>query len=198
MEAIDYSGSLTGLTSLLKAMEIDGQIRREINGKRCFSISVTNQNQNQNPVRIEEKVNVRIPEQVESIAEAPPARQPIEEGLDVSAIAKALLDQVIDIAGTPRRDKAEIQRLNVEIKTMQQRLFEATERAEKARQRLRLAEDELVAKKVESDGLRQRLRETERNLDAIIKSPNGVRLDLERERELRDLIRMMKAPTPNA
>jgi regulator of replication initiation timing len=195
LEKSGYTGSLTGLSSLLNAMESSGLITREVRGKRCFVIAAANSNHIVPP-------DINIPDAVESIPQVPP---PIEQAapaavtpMNVSALAKALLEQVIEIAGTPQRQSFEQERLKTEFEQMQQRLFETTERAEKARQRVRLLEDELAARKVENDGLRMRLTETERNLNAVINSPNGVRLDVERERELRDLIRLMKAPNPIA
>jgi hypothetical protein len=183
LEKSGYTGSLTGLSSLLNAMEQSGTIRRELRGKRCFAISLANP-----PLSV-------VPTHVETPPPAPASPAPVlDTSTDVAALAQALLDRVIEVAGTPQRQHAETERLKAEFAQMQARLYEATERAEKQRQKVRLLEDELAARKVENDGLRLRLRETERNLDAIIKSPNGVRLDVGRERELRDLIRLMKTP----
>lgn len=72
--------------------------------------------------------------------------------IDPAAVAKALLEQVIDLAATPQRDNAEL------------------------------------------DGLRRRLRETERNLTSILNSPSDLRLNIERERELRQLVQLMRTP----
>lgn len=189
MEKTGYEGSLTGISSLLLAMERSGTIKRELKGKRCFSISLINP-QRSTPAATPAKKPSTQPA-------TPPAQtldSPVIEGLDVAALAKSLLDQVIDIASKPGRNNAQMQQLQQERTQLHQRLFEATERAEKSRQRIRLLEDEVAAKKVEADGLRRRLGETERNLNAILSAPNGMRLDVERERELRELIKLMKAP----
>jgi myosin heavy subunit len=207
MEQSGYTGSLTGLSALLKAMDDAGTIQREVKGKRCFAITLVDEEllaaekaRAAQKVSFEEKVHV--PSSNGLIVEAPPADASVEEideveadvDLDPAAIAKSLLEQVISLAGKPSRDAEENKRLRSELSQVQQRLYEATERAEKMRQRMSITEDELAAKKVEADGLRMRLRETERNLDAIVNAKSGVRLDFERERELKDLIRMMKAP----
>lgn len=183
LEKANYQGSLTGLSSLLKAMEESGQITREVKGKRCFRISLLGGHPAPEPEA--------APEEPAAVPASPATPEP---GLDPAAIASALLDRVIELAAKPQRDSAEFERLKAEYQQMQARLYETTQTNERLRQKLRLAEDELVARKVEADGLRQRLRETESNLDRVIHSNSKVRLDLERERELKDLISMMRAP----
>lgn len=178
-----YTGSLTGLSSLLHAMEQSGTIKRDLKGKRCFSISLTPQARPTTP----------------AIEETPTAPQPEStDQFDAAQIAQALLDRVIELAGTPERQSAELSSLRAEMSSMQQRLFETVERAERQRQRIRLLEDEVLARQTEADGLRKRLCETERNLHKIVQSSNGVRLDAARERELKDLIRLMRTPPGNA
>lgn len=193
LEKANYQGSLTGLTALLKAMETGGLIQREVKGKRCFSISLTKSLQEQQAQQAQPERPAQPAQPAPAVETSSPATPP-EASLDAAAIASALLDRVIEIAGKPQRDSAEFERLKADYQQMQQRLYDATQTAERLRQKMRIAEDELIARKVEVDGLRQRLRETESNLDKVIHSNSKVRLDFERERELKDLISMMRAP----
>lgn len=192
-ERSGYPGTLTGLAALLKAMEASGTIERDLNGKRCYAIRLANG---------KPRPATPLSGACVSTPDTPPPEalnqtldldhQP--DGGDVAAIAKALLEQVIDLAASPHRQHAELEQLRADHAELQQRLYDATQRAEKARQRVNLMEDELAARKVEIDGLRQRLRDTERNLTAILNSPSGLRLDVQRERELRELVHLMRTP----
>jgi hypothetical protein len=219
LEQSNYAGSLTGLTALLKTMEQSGLIRRDVRGKRCYEIALTGTPTGRVETAPEDHfaptptttpvlsfadqppvgaLSSPDDDQIVFEPKAPPSTvdvSPVDvSGVDVSALAQALLDRVIKIASTPERDGTETEQLKTEFADLQTRLFEAVERSERQRQRIRLLEDEIDARNVEVRGLRQRLRDTERNLDAILKSPHGVRLDPHRERELNELIRLMRTP----
>lgn len=171
-DLIQYTGSSTGLTSLLKQLETEGLIARSVNGKRCYEIRSTL------PGTAPERTDVPPP----TAPTSPP--QTTDDGIDITRLAVALLDRVIEVAGRPERDATA-------LSAAQGRVAELLEDNERMRKALRLAQDLAIARKVELDGLRMRLAELQRNLD---KMTNGQRIDDRRLKELRDLAKLMTVP----
>lgn len=161
-------------------MEQDGIISRTVRGKRCFTIELS------------DPTTVTGP----TVDEPTPA--PEEPHDDTADLAQALLGAVIDILAQPARTDTRIADLERTVHDLNTRVYELTERSERLRQRNRLLEDTVAAKNVEADGLRQRLNAAERNLEAIIANPQRMRLDDQRERELREIVRLMRAPRAKA
>lgn len=176
-----YEGTLTGLTNLLNSMERDGLVRRVIKGKRCYEIALL-ANASEPSDNGTDAVDLGVDDSGGRIADPFPGSTASE--LDYSMLAAKLLEAAIDAANAPAR-------LAKEHSDMSGRLASVLADNQRLRSKLQLAQDELSAKTVECDGLRRRMGDVQRNLDAVLVQPN-IRMDPERERFLRDLSRLMR------
>jgi hypothetical protein len=90
--------------------------------------------------------------------------RPVVEGRIADAVATALLAQVVEIIATRDAAAPALGRLALDVEALEARLGTQVAYVDGLRKDLRLAGDEIAALRVERDGLRRRLRETEHNL----------------------------------
>lgn len=174
-ERSGYVGTPSGLAQLLKSMEADGEIVRDVRGKRTYSIQIPG-------TRAMESTPASS-EPVETPAPASPA-----PAFDYDALAGSLLERVIAAAMAPEK-------LQADFKSMSARLSAVLEDNDRLRSKLSIAVDEVNALKLVNDGLRQRMLAMQSNLDAMLKAPH-VSIGREAEDYLRELARLMRQP-PN-
>ena len=184
-ERSGYAGTPSGLTQLLKSMEDDGLIERVVRGKRTYAIRLA----------ITQIKEIEVaPREVFLGRPAPAAETPkpaprLEDPLDYDALAGRLLERVIAAATAPDRMQAD-------LKSMSARLSSVLEDNDRLRSKLAVAETEVRARKVEIDGLRQRLVMMQSNIDSMLRAPH-IHIGREAEQYLRELARLMRQP-PNA
>lgn len=114
--------------------------------------------------------------------------QPVEVEL-ASAVATALLSQVIDIVATGDQAAPQLSKLALDVKALEERLGTSTAYVDKLRRQLRDTGDELAAVKHERDGLRQRLRATEHNLRVAVGADAQRIIDVEVRRQVDRVMR---------
>lgn len=180
-ERSGYIGSPKGLVQLLKSMEADGVIEREVHGKRTYAI------------RLAKPIPMEPSEVVESMESAAPVSTPeraprLEDPIDWDALAARLLERVIAAAIAPDRMQAD-------FRSMSARLSTVLEDNGRLRSKLAIAENEIQARKVEVDGLRQRLVMMQSNIDSMLRAPH-VNIGRDAEQYLRELAKLMRQP-PN-
>lgn len=93
-----------------------------------------------------------------------------------SQVAMELLTKVVEIisAGSSAGlSDANMRRLTSDLELVTNRLGQRTEEIERMRKQVRAMGDEVSALKMERDGLRQRLRQTEQNLTAALKGESA-------------------------
>lgn len=93
-----------------------------------------------------------------------------------SQVAMELLTKVVEIisAGSSAGlSDAHMRRLSSDLETVTNRLGQRTEEIDRMRKQVRALGDEVSALKMERDGLRQRLRQTESNLTAALKGESA-------------------------
>lgn len=191
-------------------------IRREMNGKRTFKVQLVALPESwlaQMPKINGTKVHPAVPErdateegtgagsvQGEALLPPPPtdpvpATEPVEEpALEIqvaNAVATALLTQVIEILSAKPADVVGPQMLELQkdLAVAQSRLAQRLEENEKLRRVLRQTQDELAAAHYERDGLRQRLRAAEHNLEQAMKGDRNQVVMAEVHREIDKMMR---------
>jgi len=106
------------------------------------------------------------------------------------SVATALLGQVVDIISTGKPDTTRVVTLERDLAEASTRLANAVEESERQRRKVREVGDELAAVKHERDGLRQRVKAAEANLDRAI---NADRSNVVRDAVNDELARVMRA-----
>jgi hypothetical protein len=148
-----------GFSGLLGQMEAQGDIVRDVRGKRCYAIALNGKYAG------ELKVSV-IPTEPEpdDEPELPPA------AINYNVLAQALLAETVAVWNKP-----------MEFSELREKLHEAREEAGRWRSRaredamkLRTAEDKLKAQTTEIKGLRERARMAEDNLKTVLDSGRTV------------------------
>jgi regulator of replication initiation timing len=199
MLALGYSTPEAGaFNSLTHSTVFQPVLHREINGKRCYLIQLVAlpeswyahlPSTNGHPVielppepAPEPEPEVEPAGSVVAVTATDPApvvevdEEPMELQV-ASAVATALLTQVIEIisAGpmvTVTNDSPQVAELQADIRQAHARLAQRLEENDKLRRELRAVRDEHAATIFERDGLRQRLKATEYNLERALKGDN--------------------------
>lgn len=216
--ASDKLATMAGINRLLaietlKLMERDGQIVRDIRGKRTFEIRLPKPGETPEQIRkraldraaqppsgrtpkpkagtpTEAMVVAHMPPPAPPEPTPPPAPEPATEiKIETTELAAALLRHVIDLANAPNRNEQQTAQLKRDYQTSQQRLGDAVAETQRLRRQLREAQDLATALKDETEGLRQRAQLAEHNLKQALTAPP---LDTERERQLRELTKVMQ------
>lgn len=142
-----------------------------------------------------------IRDAVEELADAVhPLEQPVAtplaevapvEGELAGAVATALLAQCIEVLTTNGADMlvAKNARLTEELTQARQRLGEQTGYVDRLRRELRQAQDEVIAAKLERDGMRQRAQAAEHNLRVATSPEAGKLLEAELHKQVDKLMR---------
>jgi len=105
------------------------------------------------------------------------------------AVAGALLAQVAAIITQGNAQAPANDRLRSELSTLTERLGTQVDYVDKLRRDLRASTDQIAALKVERDGLRQRLRDTEHNLRVATSADTQRIIDAEVHRQLDKVMR---------
>ena len=105
------------------------------------------------------------------------------------AVATALLAQVAAIITQGNAQAPANDRLRSELSTLTERLGTQVDYVDKLRRDLRASTDQIAALKVERDGLRQRLRDTEHNLRVATSADTQRIIDAEVHRQLDKVMR---------
>lgn len=184
-----------------------GEIRREIDGRRCFAVRMLTQEE-----RIERAQNPRlrvVPNRPAEVAQCPvepsgpsavlrivgevvatyrestatPA-QALPPEVNHAELAAEILRLALDAAAGPQRQAAE-------LRDARARLATQMEEAQRLRRKYGELQDVYNATIHERDGLRERARHAQQNLDRVLR---GGMLDVERERELKLIMQSMRAP----
>lgn len=116
-----------------------------------------------------------------------PQREMTTEVAD--AVATALLAQVAAIISRGTDQAPVANRLRDDLTTLSERLGTQVEYVDKLRRDLRVSTDQIAALKVERDGLRQRLRDTEHNLKVATSADAARIIDAEVHRQVDKMMR---------
>jgi len=139
-------------------------------------------------VEVETEVDATPPASIEVPASPLAGLAPVEIEL-ASAVATALLSQVVDIIATGDTSAPQLAKLALDVKGLEERLGTSSEYVDKLRRQLRDTGDELAAVKHERDGLRQRLRATEHNLRIAVGADAQRIIDVEVRKQVDRVMR---------
>ncbi len=110
------------------------------------------------------------------LVDSPDVSSPVIEVEIASQVAMELLTRVIEIVSTGSSHgvtEVKLRQLQTEYETVTNRLGQRLEENDRMRKQLRQTGEELAAVKLERDGLRQRLRQTEANLNSALKGESA-------------------------
>ena len=170
------TGHNTGLTNLLTDMEKEGLIIRHIKGKRCYEIIVGELPEDW-PHYQPEYLGI---EELAHVESSVPIGSPyVEPEPDVMQLADAVLKRVAEILAMPEKYQSDQERL-ASVLEDNDRLRNQVKALEI---RVQEASDTVTAKQLEANGLRQRVRELEANLEAATQKSNRV-VDYEVQKQL--------------
>lgn len=134
MKDADWKGTPQAWTSILKAMEDDKQITRQVEGRRMKSISLA-------------KSLRKEPER------RTPDREP-DDGIDYDEVARRLLDQVVDVIQRPLNLGSDLEGVQVELEQVKGRLADQQGETQKLRRQLLDAHDDIKERRQIEDRLR--------------------------------------------
>jgi hypothetical protein len=210
-DAAHLNNTSRALTGTLRNPTMALAVDRELRGKRCFRIELVAVPQRWAHLLTNgATAEVDTPEPVEPDpepepepeAEAPTPAEPVDVDalrLDIAAtVANALLTRVVEIVSTPDADKQAVlerDQARTERDDARNRLAALLDDNTRLRRERANLGDELVAVKHERDGLRQRLRQAEANIERMTKPAGyaGVVNDLV-QTELAKVMRATPAP----
>lgn len=164
--------STAAFSSLLKAMEQDGMIVRDVSTpKRCYEIVLGDLPEGW-PVEASPVVS-ETPEGPNTAPEPPSATEVNGEATETTpeAVADAILARVAEILSRPSVDEV-AKFLKAERDEMAARLSATLDENVRLRQAAREAQDTLTARSTEIRGLHERLRLAEENLKSVMRSGN--------------------------
>lgn len=202
-------GVYPGLTALLAQMQSDGEVSRDVNGKRCYGIRLcvpTPKTARQLGL-LREQLGVPVDEPVEdapvepALVEEPTAPVAPVETIDVvlawveeqrgaSARMASMEAWILELERqlTEQSPSDELVRLRTEHSEMSQRLAMVLEENTRIRIRLRDAGDELRASSTRIAGLNREKADLQNNLRAALQASKNI-VDAEVRRELDRVMR---------
>jgi regulator of replication initiation timing len=144
--------------------------------------------------------NIILPIETLEIAERlPEVYGPSVEVEIAGQVAMELLTRVVEIisAGSASgMTDAKLRQLQTEYETVTNRLGQRLEENDRMRKQLRQTGEELAAVKLERDGLRQRLRQTEANLNSALKGESAHAVTTEVMKRVDRIMRETPRPNP--
>lgn len=187
----------SGSSSILSAPSLAACVERQTKARKTYSVQLVAM-----PSRWIEQLGLTTPEPepepVEELATVIEMPAPIEEPPTVptemaNAVATALLARVVEVLATGSASGPQLAKALADLETASQRLYSQTEYAERLRRQRDEAGDMIAALKVEVDGLRRRLRETEHNLSVATGADAQRIIDAEVRKQLDKLMRQAPA-----